>query len=143
MKLLFVCAISFIALAQDIVKPSPIGHKRSQEVAQANVTPDFPKKADNTPITPGGDTGTACFYRQKVALPGEPEPPKEGLSATSPTFPIGTKVKVTNLGNKKTVVVTITGHSNGTERILCVSEPAAEQLAFTKMGTAQVKVEKQ
>jgi len=64
------------------------------------------------------------------------------LSAAHRRLPCGTKLRVTNLRNGKTVRVTVTDHgplSNG--RILDLSYAAAVHLDFIKQGTTLVKVE--
>ena len=142
--LLFCCVPLMAALQDTNAKPSPIGPRRSQAAMAPARTPDFKNHGKDSPaaapVPNGPDTGIACFYRQKSAQPGEVV--SVGFTASHNTLPKGTKVKVTNLGNQKSVIVTITEHSNATDRIICLSEPAANQLGFVKLGTAQVHVEK-
>lgn len=65
------------------------------------------------------------------------------LTAAHKTLPFGTKVKVTNLKNNKSVIVTITDRGPFIKkRILDVSLKAAEVLNIKKSGVAKVKVEK-
>jgi rare lipoprotein A len=142
---ILLCCVPLMAALQDgNSKPSPIGSRRSQAALAPAHTPDFKNHGKDSPaaapIPNGPDTGIACYYRQKPAQPGEVI--TAGLTGSHNTLPKGTKVKVTNLANQKSVVVTITEHSNGTDRIICLSEPAANQLGFVKLGTAQVRVEK-
>jgi rare lipoprotein A (peptidoglycan hydrolase) len=64
------------------------------------------------------------------------------LTAAHRNLPCGTRLRVTNLRNGKTVRVTVTDHgpfSNG--RILDLSYEAARHLGFLTQGTTLVKVE--
>ncbi|RMN84895.1 Rare lipoprotein A [Pseudomonas cannabina pv. alisalensis] len=57
-------------------------------------------------------------------------------------MPFGTRVKVTNLDNQRTVVVRINDrgpHTRG--RLIDVSREAAEQLGMLRSGTAPVRVQ--
>ncbi len=51
-------------------------------------------------------------------------------------------MKVTNLSNKKSVIVSISERSNPSDYVICVNYPAAEKLGFLRLGVAQVHVEK-
>jgi rare lipoprotein A len=65
-----------------------------------------------------------------------------GLSAAHRTLPLGTKVRVTNLGNGRQVVVTITDRGPlGRDRIIDLSYGAARQLGMAKEGLAKVRIE--
>ena len=65
------------------------------------------------------------------------------LTAAHRALPFGTKVKVTNLKNNKSTIVTITDRGPFTKnRILDVSVKAAEILGIKQTGTTKVKVEK-
>lgn len=64
------------------------------------------------------------------------------LTATHNNLPFGTRVRVTNLVNHKSVVVRVTDrarHRNG--RLLDLSRQAARELDFVEAGTAKVKLE--
>jgi len=94
---------------------------------------------------PEPERGYAAFYSSsleghKTACGGVYSASK--LSAAHRRLPCGTKLRVTNLRNGKTVRVTVTDHgplSNG--RILDLSYAAAVHLDFIKQGTTLVKVE--
>ncbi len=63
-------------------------------------------------------------------------------TAAHRTLPLGTKIRVTNLENGRSVIVKITDRGpfvNG--RILDLSYAAAKKLRFVKQGTARVKIE--
>ncbi len=64
------------------------------------------------------------------------------LTAAHPTLPFGTQVRVTNLANHKSVVLTVNDRGPFAKgRIIDVSRRAAERLGFRGAGTARVRVE--
>ncbi|MFO1101957.1 MAG: septal ring lytic transglycosylase RlpA family protein [Methylocystis sp.] len=64
------------------------------------------------------------------------------LTAAHRTLPFGSKVRVTNLRNNLSVVVTVNDRGPFTRgRVIDVSVAAAESLGFRSAGVAQVKVE--
>jgi peptidoglycan lytic transglycosylase len=64
------------------------------------------------------------------------------LTAAHRSLPFGTRVQVTNLGNGRSVVVTITDRGPFARgRIIDVSRRAARRLDFVRDGTARVKLE--
>ncbi|MCE2894510.1 MAG: septal ring lytic transglycosylase RlpA family protein [Flammeovirgaceae bacterium] len=89
--------------------------------------------------------GKASFYADKFE--GSPTASGEKyraskLTAAHKTLPFGTKVRVTNLANNESVVVTINDRGPFVEgRIIDVSKSAAERLSFFNQGTAEVKLE--
>lgn len=90
-------------------------------------------------------TGKASYYADKFE--GQPTASGEKykaskLTAAHKTLPFGTKVKVTNLANNESVVVTINDRGPFVEgRIIDVSKAAAERLSFFNQGTADVRLE--
>ncbi|MCX7077844.1 MAG: septal ring lytic transglycosylase RlpA family protein [Pseudomonas sp.] len=98
-------------------------------------------------IDPRGydETGGASFYgakhQGKRTASGEPFN-QHALTAAHRQLPFGTRVKVTNLNNDKTVVVRINDrgpHVRG--RLIDLSRAAAEQLGMLRNGTARVRVQ--
>ena len=90
-------------------------------------------------------TGIASFYADKfegrTTASGEKYRHSK-LTAAHRTLQFGTKVKVTNLANKKTVVVIINDRGPFVDgRIIDLSKSAAEQLDFVHAGLAEVKIE--
>jgi rare lipoprotein A len=89
--------------------------------------------------------GKASFYADKFE--GSPTASGEKyraskLTAAHKTLPFGTKVRVTNLANNESVVVTINDRGPFVEgRIIDLSKSAAERLSFFNQGTAEVKLE--
>ncbi|WP_220815408.1 septal ring lytic transglycosylase RlpA family protein [Pseudomonas paralcaligenes] len=92
-----------------------------------------------------GETGKASYYGarhhgQKTAS-GE-RFDQHALTAAHRSLPFGTRVRVTNLNNDRSVVVRINDrgpHTRG--RIIDVSRRAAEQLDMLRSGTAPVRVQ--
>jgi rare lipoprotein A len=65
-----------------------------------------------------------------------------GLTAAHRTFPFGTKVRITNLENSKSVVVRVNDRGPFHEgRIIDLSLGAAKELDLVKTGTARVRIE--
>ncbi|MCC6286583.1 MAG: septal ring lytic transglycosylase RlpA family protein [Chitinophagaceae bacterium] len=89
--------------------------------------------------------GVASYYggkfNGKLMANGEKFNEKN-LTAAHNTLSLGTWVKVSNLRNKKSVIVQITDrmhHKN--KRLIDVSKEAARKLGFLKRGVAKVLVE--
>jgi rare lipoprotein A len=63
------------------------------------------------------------------------------LTAAHPTLPFGTRVKVTNLANGRSVVLVVNDRGPFVRgRIIDVSHHGAEHLGFVRAGTARVRV---
>lgn len=98
-------------------------------------------------IDPRGydETGVASYYgarhHGKRTASGEPFD-QHALTAAHRQLPFGTRVKVTNVNNDKTVVVRINDrgpHVRG--RLIDLSRAAAQQLGMLRSGTARVRVQ--
>jgi rare lipoprotein A len=89
-------------------------------------------------------SGKASFYADKFE--GAPTASGEKykhnkLTAAHKTLPFGTKIKVTNVANKKSVEVTVNDRGPWVEnRIVDLSKAAAEKLDFINQGVADVEV---
>lgn len=91
------------------------------------------------------EEGVANFYSDKFQgkkmASGEVYD-KAKLTASHKTLALGTKVKVTNLDNGKSAVVTINDRMRKSNpAVIDVSRQAAEDLGFIKSGKAKVKLE--
>ena len=89
--------------------------------------------------------GTASWYGEdfvgKPTASGEPYDMYD-LTAAHPTLPLGTLVKVTNLKNRRSVVVRINDRGPIVPgRIIDVSYIAAQLLKFRKQGIQQVRLD--
>jgi rare lipoprotein A len=66
------------------------------------------------------------------------------LTAAHKKLPFGTKVKVTNVENGKSVIVTVNDRMAASNpAVIDVTHRAADDLGFAKAGKANVKVEVQ
>jgi len=91
------------------------------------------------------EEGVANFYSDKFqgkkTSSGEVYD-KDGLTASHKKLPYGTKVKVTNVENGKSVVVTINDRmKTSNPAVIDLTRRAAEELGFAKAGKAKVKLE--
>jgi rare lipoprotein A (peptidoglycan hydrolase) len=99
-----------------------------------------PKKYDNFE-----EVGTASWYGD--AFHGKQTANGEiyhmgDMTAAHPTLPLPSMVKVTNLGNNKTVIVRVNDRGPfAKNRIIDLSQRAARELDYKNKGTANVKVE--
>jgi len=93
----------------------------------------------------GAEEGTANFYSDKFQgkkLASGERYDKNSLTASHKTLAYGTKVKVTNLDNGKSVVVTVNDRmKKSNPAVIDVSRKAADELGFVKAGKAKVKLE--
>ena len=91
------------------------------------------------------ETGTASWYGDyfngRPTANGETYN-METMTAAHPTLPLPSMVKVTNLRNGKWVVVRVNDRGPfAKNRIIDVSELAAERLGFKDKGTTEVRIE--
>lgn len=91
------------------------------------------------------ETGNASYYGARHhgnrTASGEPFN-QYSLTAAHRQLPFGTRVKVTNLDNDKSVIVRINDrgpHTRG--RLIDLSRAAAEQIGMLRSGTAPVRVQ--
>jgi rare lipoprotein A len=91
------------------------------------------------------ETGLAAFYGgrlegHKTACGGSYAASE--LTTAHRTLPCGTKLRITNTKNAKSVVATVNDRGpTSKNRIVDVSRAVAEQLDFVKQGTTTVEVE--
>jgi rare lipoprotein A len=89
-----------------------------------------------------GRTGVASYYwqGQRVASGGRFNP--DGMTAAHRTLPFGTRVRVTHLGNGRSVTVRINDRGPFIAgRIIDLSRGAARVIGMTAQGVARVMVE--
>jgi len=108
---------------------------------QKNIKSHKAVKKKNTKI----QYGIASFYANKFngreTANGEIFS-QEKLTAASNTVPLNTWVRVTNLHNKKKVIVKINDRMYfKNKRLIDLSHAAAKKLGYTGWGLAKVKVE--
>ncbi|MBN1365316.1 MAG: septal ring lytic transglycosylase RlpA family protein [Syntrophaceae bacterium] len=94
--------------------------------------------------TKNGAKGVARYYAKhyngKRTASGEIYNSKK-LTAAHPTLPLGTKVKVVNLRNKKSVIVKINDRCDEHEDVFIdLSRQAARELGMIRKGKANVRI---
>jgi len=99
-----------------------------------------PQSSDDTT-----EVGTASFYARKfhgrTTASGVRYDPAKMLAAHR-TLPFGTRVRVTNLGNHRSVVVTVVDRGPYRRgRVIDLSRGAARELGFVREGLATVRLE--
>ena len=92
------------------------------------------------------DLGTASYYANKFegrkTASGEVFD-NDSMTAAHNTLPLGTRVRVTNLSNGRSVIVKITDRLHATNsRIIDLTQTAARELGFLAKGLARVRVER-
>jgi rare lipoprotein A len=92
-----------------------------------------------------GTVGVASWYgprhHGRPTASGEPFD-MNALTAAHRTLPLGTRVRVTNVDNGRSVVVRITDRGPYVgERVIDVSQAAAEALGMLERGVARVQLE--
>ncbi len=114
--------------------------------APSQLAPDQPT-AKKSPAVPAKlpQTGEASWYgaqhQGKQTASGTTFDQAQ-LTAAHPNLPFGTKIKVTNLANGKSVEVEITDRGPVAEnRIIDLSQAAAKALGMMDSGTATVRIE--
>jgi rare lipoprotein A len=121
----------------------PAAPNTSSGVQPAPVPPT-PKKSPAVPAKLP-QTGEASWYgaqHQGKQTASGTIYDQAGLTAAHPSLPFGSRIKVTNLANGKSVEVEITdrGPAAG-NRIIDLSEAAAKALDMIESGTATVRLE--
>ncbi len=87
-------------------------------------------------------TGTASYYWQDQMTASGEVFNKRDMTAAHKTLPLGTKVKVTNLGNGRSTVVRINDRGPYVgDRVIDLSEAAADVLGMRSQGLAPVRVD--
>src|SRR5262245_2577923 len=94
---------------------------------------------------PAPQVGTASFYAHhfhgKTTASGKVYDETE-LTAAHRTLPFGTRVRVTNMANDRSVVVTVTDRGpHNRKRVIDLSRRAADLLGFVDRGTTRVRLE--
>ena len=93
----------------------------------------------------GSETGVASYYAHEFhgreTASGRTYRKNE-MTAAHRTLPFGTKVRVTNLENGRSVVVTVTDRGPyRRERIIDLSKRAARKLGMIQSGVARVRLD--
>ncbi len=102
-------------------------------------------KTSRASYHPTTQTGMASYYAEdfhgKLTATGETYD-MYGLSAAHKTLPLNTIIRVTNLENKKSIILRINDRGPYAKgRVLDCSYGAALKLGYVGKGTARVKIE--
>ena len=120
--------------------------QRPSDIAAPIETPAHPT-TKTPPATPAKlpQTGQASWYgaqHQGKQTASGTIYDQAGLTAAHPSLPFGSRVKVTNLANGKSVEVEITDRGPfAGNRIIDLSQAAAKALDMIDSGTATVRLE--
>jgi len=96
-------------------------------------------------ISRAGETGVASYY----GVPYDGQPTASGeifdmnqFTAAHPRLAFGTRVRVTHLGNRRSVVVRVNDRGPFVKgRVIDLSQAAARELQMLASGVAEVKLE--
>ena len=140
----FTIAASTLAFAQAPATPAAAPAVTTPAAAPV-VAPVVAPAAAKPASTGDAMEGKAAWYGKRFAgrktASGKIFNPA-AMTAAHNTLAFGTKVKVTNTKNNKSVVLTITDRGPSTPgRIIDVSAAAASKLGFVGAGTADVRLE--
>ncbi|MBN1127538.1 MAG: septal ring lytic transglycosylase RlpA family protein [Chitinispirillaceae bacterium] len=132
------------AVPVDAAGASVTGEKEPARVIPVH-HPPLPTPDDKLKTASFSQTGKASYYARKFhgrrTASGERYNMRE-LTAAHPRLPFGTRVKVTNLSNNRSVVVRVNDRGPHTKnRIIDLSLCAAEKIGMIGAGTATVVVE--
>lgn len=94
---------------------------------------------------PRSENGMASYYASKFhgreTASGKTYR-KDGLTAAHRTLPFGTRVRVTNIENGRSVIVEVTDRGPyRRERIIDLSNRAARELRMVRAGVARVRLD--
>ena len=114
-------------------------------LSTASLSTSATKKQTANPTSPHAEKGIAAFYGRSMeghkTACGSTYVASE-LTTAHRTLPCGTKVRITNTKNGKSVEATVNDRGpTSRKRIVDVSRAVAEQLDFVKQGTTTVEVE--
>ncbi|MGR8930017.1 MAG: septal ring lytic transglycosylase RlpA family protein [Gammaproteobacteria bacterium] len=102
-------------------------------------------KADKHVIQPLNGTGIASYYHDKYhgrTTSNGDAYDKNGMTAAHNTLPLGTRLRVTNLKNNRSVIVKVNDRmSKHNRRLIDLSRRAAKELGFIRAGLTNVKIE--
>jgi len=139
MKIIFLFLTGFLAGCTLAPQPYPRTAGSSEPVMTGSPS------TENYPGPQKEQVGIASFTADEIqgkkTASGRIHNMRE-LVAAHPTLPFGTIVRVTNLGNNKSVEVEIIDRGPYVkERIIDVSFAAAKELGFIRQGTAKVRLQ--
>ena len=110
-------------------------------ILAANFSAALAQTAEKSGATTGMCSYYARMHNGHITAGGE-KFDSNAMTAAHRKYPMGTKLKVTNLANDKSVVVTVNDRGPFVKgRSLSVTRRAAEELGFVKRGVTKVRME--
>ena len=133
-------------------KPSPFpDEEKTRSNPSASASPAVEKRVAAPPST---DVGPGAPATAEVGLASFCGTEKDGrrtatgeafdsnaLTAAHPRLALGSRVKVTNMANGRSVTVRINDRFRSTRTVILLSRHAAQELDFIAAGSAQVRIE--
>lgn len=121
------------------------GAAHAQTAAPAAASAATPTPAPAAAPAAAGETGKLAWYGKRFAgrrtASGEAFNP-EALTTAHKTLPFGTKVKITNLANNRSVVVRVNDRGpTQADRVGDVSLAAARSLRMLRSGVIEARIE--
>lgn len=127
-----------LALAGCVAGPSPVGALTVPQPPAIAASPATPAAAG-----PSTQCGGASWYAMTGRTASGERASPTAMTAAHRSLPFGTRVRVTNLRNGRSVVVRVNDRGPFVAgRIIDVSKAAAARLGFVSTGTARVRVER-
>jgi rare lipoprotein A len=97
------------------------------------------RKSKPAKYSAGGSSGMASYYWQGTRTASGARFNPNGLTAAHRSLPFGTRVRVTNLNNGRSVTVTINDRGPFIKgRVIDLSRGAAQRIGMTGAGVARV-----
>jgi len=126
-------------------RATPEGDAPQTETQEASLTPGALPPAGGDELVMMSFTGRASWYGKRFhgrrTASGE-RYDMAAFTAAHPTLPFGSRVRVTNLDNGRSVVVTINDRGPYVKtRLIDVSRAAATELGMIEDGVAEVRVD--
>jgi rare lipoprotein A len=123
-----------------LVATLPLQAKETNKPQTSATKQEGPSSAEE----PEGVVGKAAYYSKRYngrrTSSGAIHNPQK-LTAAHPTIPFGTRVKVVNLANNRSVVVTVNDRCRKYRfEFIDLSRAAARDLGFLGKGTARVRI---
>jgi rare lipoprotein A len=127
---------SMLSASRQTPQDEPALGEPPQDEASLRDTP-----SDDDAAQAQGQTGRASWYDLEAKTASGEAMDGEALTAAHPSLPFGSKVRVANLDNGRSVVVRINDRGPFSKgRIIDVSRAAAKQLGMIGAGVARVSV---
>jgi rare lipoprotein A len=131
-----------VAQAQRMRRPSALHPNAGHAATRVASTHSATLLDDSPAITEDQESGLASWYGghrwhgKRTSSGGAYD--QDALTAAHASLPIGTRVRVTLVGNGRNVVVTINDRPGTRRRIIDLSRAAARELGILERGVAMV-----